>query len=234
MQPSSLRALREHAQAEFPRECCGLLVVLRGRERYVPCRNTACGTDHFVLAAEDFAAAEDLGEIVAVVHSHPNATAAPSEADRVSCEASGLRWHIISWPGDDLRTIEPCGYQAPLVGRQFTHGVLDCYQLIVDWYARERGITLPDFQRRDDWWQQGEDLYMRHYADAGFEAVSQDQPEQVGDVILMQLRSPVPNHAAVYLGDGQILHHVHSRLSSRDVYGGYWQEITRCVLRYRG
>ncbi|WP_043946890.1 NlpC/P60 family protein, partial [Ralstonia solanacearum] len=41
-----------------------------------------------------------------------------------------------------------------------------------------------------------------------------------GDVILMQVRAPVPNHAAVYLGGVQMLHHLHGRLSSRDVYGG--------------
>ncbi|WP_043946902.1 Mov34/MPN/PAD-1 family protein, partial [Ralstonia solanacearum] len=48
------------------------------------------------------------GEVLAVVHSHPNASAEPSEADHVACEASGLPWHIIAWPADDVRTIEPC------------------------------------------------------------------------------------------------------------------------------
>ncbi|MGF2526651.1 NlpC/P60 family protein, partial [Ralstonia pseudosolanacearum] len=163
---------------------------------------------------------------------HPNASAEPSEADRVACEASGLPWHILAWPADDVRTIAPCGYRAPLVGRQFAHGILDCYSLVADWFERERGIHLPDFERRDNWWAEGGDLYMQHYAEAGFRVVSQDTPERVGDVILMQVRAPVPNHAAVYLGGGLMLHHLHGRLSSRDVYGGYWREITRCVLRH--
>lgn len=234
MDATLLAAVRKHAAAEYPREACGLVVVVRGRARYVPCRNLATDDEHFVLPKQDFAAAADLGEVTAVVHSHPDLSAEPSQADRVACEASGLPWHIVAYPDDDLRTIEPCGYEAPLVGRQFAHGVLDCYSLVRDWYARERGIVLPDFDRHDGWWQHGEDLYMQHYAEAGFVAISQDQPEVAGDVILMQLRSPVPNHAAVYLGDGHMLHHLHGRLSSRDVYGGYWQQIARCVLRYRG
>ncbi|CAG9184310.1 C40 family peptidase [Cupriavidus respiraculi] len=234
MEKATLDAVRAHAAAEYPRECCGLVVVARGRERYVACRNAAQGGEHFILPAEDYAAAEDLGDVVAVVHSHPDAPAAPSEADLVACEASGLPWHILSWPADDLRTIAPQGYEAPLVGRQFAHGVLDCYTLVRDWYRRELGIELRDFPRRDDWWAQGGDLYMQHYAEAGFAVVSQDAPDQQGDVILMQLRAPVPNHAGIYLGDGLMLHHLHGRLSSRDVYGGYWQEITRCVLRYQG
>jgi len=53
-------------------------------------------------------------------------------------------------------------------------------------------------------------------------------------VIVMQVRAPVPNHAGVYIGDGLMLHHLYNRLSSRDVYGGYWQECTRIVLRHPG
>ena len=131
------------------------MVVIRGRERYVPCTNAAAGTDHFVLPAEEYAAAEDQGEIVAVVHSHPDVPADPSQADLVACEASGLPWYIVRVDLVDgaalagqLVSIEPTGYQAPLVGRQFAHGVLDCYQLIVDWYARECGVTLKQFARQ--------------------------------------------------------------------------------------
>ena len=197
MQQQTLDDARQHAARDFPREACGLVVVAKGRERYVPCRNAAVGTEHFEMPAEDYAAAEDLGEVMAVVHSHPNASAEPSQADRVACEASGLPWHIIAWPADDVRTIEPCGYQAPLVGRHFAHGILDCYSLVVDWYARERGIDLPDFERHDDWWAKGGDLYMQHYAEAGFRVVSQDTPEHPGDVSLMQVRARVQNEGGV-------------------------------------
>lgn len=237
MKTETADAIRAHAEETYPRECCGLIVVIRGRERYVRCNNAAKGNDHFVLPAEDYAEAEGLGEIVGVVHSHPDASNRPSDADLVGCEASEMPWHIVSWPGGEIRTIEPSGYQAPLVGREFSHGVLDCYQLVVDWYQRERGITLKQFERSDEWWNDGvSDLYTEGFPQAGFVNVGQDVQPEVGDVILMQVRSKngVPNHAAVYIGDGLILHHLHGRLSSRDVYGGRWQEVTRAVLRYTG
>lgn len=233
MNEKTLGSARVHAADEYPRECCGLVVVVKGRERYVRCKNLAAGTEHFILDPSDYAAAEDIGDVVAVIHSHPDAPATPSEADLVSCEATGLPWHILSWPADDVRSIEPTGYQAPLVGRTFAHGVLDCWSLVRDFYARELRIDLPDFERRDDWWAHGENLYMDGYPKAGFVAVSQDSPEMVGDVILMQRRAEVPNHAGVYLGGGLMLHHMHGRLSTREVYGGYWREITRCILRHR-
>jgi proteasome lid subunit RPN8/RPN11 len=242
MQNETIEAIRAHAAEAYPRECCGLVLVVKGRERYQSCTNVAQGTEHFVLAAEEYAAAADLGEILAVVHSHPDAPAQPSQADLVSCEASGLPWHIVRVDLADgapvareMVTIEPSGYQAPLVGRQFSHGVLDCYQLIVDWYSRERGITLKQFSRADEWWNDGKsDLYTEGFPRAGFVKLPDGAPPETGDVVLMQIRAKngVPNHAGVYLGDDLILHHLHGRLSSRDVYGGYYREVTRAVLRY--
>lgn len=243
MTPETILAIRAHAAEAHPRECCGLVAVIKGRERYIPCTNAAQGTEHFVLPAEEYAAAEEKGEILAIAHSHPNAPAQPSQADKVACEASGLPWHIVrvdlvdgAPQAGEMVTIEPCGYKAPLVGREFSHGVLDCYQLIVDWYARERGISLKQFNRPDGWWDDGKsDLYTEGFPQAGFRRLKEDEPVEVGDVILMQIRSKnmVPNHAAIYLGDGLMLHHLYGRLSSRDVYGGMWRDSTRAILRYQ-
>ncbi|MFP3822548.1 C40 family peptidase, partial [Bacillus sp. SIMBA_008] len=73
-----------HAAAEYPRECCGLVIAGADGERYIPCRNTAATpSEHFRLPAEDYAAAEDQGRVLALVHSHPNAPAVPSDADKV-------------------------------------------------------------------------------------------------------------------------------------------------------
>ena len=211
MRKKTLQAIRDHGVAAYPLECCGLVLKSGRREWYQPCRNTAASAEHFVMSAEDYAAAEESGDIVAVVHSHPDAPAAPSEADRVACEASGLPWYIVavekSENGDvvagEIRGFAPEGYRAPLLGRQFAHGVLDCYTLVRDWYARERDIVLPDFSRDDGWWEPGKpgDLYMDHYAEAGFRPLRADETLGPGDVVLMQVRSDRANHAGVFLGD---------------------------------
>lgn len=220
-----------HAARDYPREACGLVIVVKGRTRYRPCRNLAEKDGEFVLHPEDWAAAEDAGTVSMVVHSHPNLPAQPSQADLVACERSGLPWLIVSWPSGELHEFVPSGYRAPLIGRRFAIGVLDCWSLIRDYYACSLSILLPDFPREDRWWEKGHNLYMRHYRDAGFEIVA-DAP-RAHDLLAMQIGSSDPSHGAVFLGDGSILHHLANRLSSRDVYGGWYRKVTRHVMRHR-
>lgn len=227
-------AIFEHAAQEYPRECCGVVVVKRGRAEYVPCRNVGEIADGFVIHPEDYASAEESGVVVAVAHSHPDVLPKPSDADLVGCEASGLPWIIVSYPVKLVELIEPSGYVQPLLGRKFVHGIFDCYSLIRDYYKQERGIELMDFERRNEWWLHGDNLYMENFKRAGFEELRHDQQIEEGDGILMQLGSPVINHAAIYIGDNKIIHHLFGRLSSRDVYGGYWQKATVKVVRYVG
>ena len=230
---SVLGAIREHAKSCFPKESCGVVIVHRGKPLYWPCQNLADAPDlHFILSPDDLALAEDAGELAVVVHSHPNLAPDPSQADLVGCEISKLPWLIVNWPTGSIQTIEPSGYEAPLIGRSFHHGVLDCYSLLRDYYRMELGITLPDFERDSHWWLKGQNLYLDHFEEAGF-IQTDTAAMREHDVLLMQVGAPVINHAAVYLGNNQLMQHCAGRLSSRDVYGGGWQRATRMVLRHQ-
>jgi len=245
----TIQAIYDDARTRLPEEACGFIVRAGRAHRYMPVVNTAANPlEDFRISAEEWAEAEDAGKIVAIVHSHPGQSARLSHADRVSMEATGLPWLVV-----EVREGEPTGhlihepsrYQAPLVGRPFQHGVLDCYTLVRDYYQRELGIELPNYEREDGWWDKGQDLYADNFAAAGFEPVSGDDLRQ-GDLIVMQVRSPVANHAGVYLADGvlktepdlhpvpgAILHHLYGRDSKRDPFGGYWREAARFYMRHK-
>ena len=141
-----------HAKEESPKESVGLVNVIKGRQRYFPCTNLAETPDeHFVLGPEEYAEIEDKGEIVAVIHSHPKTNHAPSPADRVACEKSGLPWHVINPNTENWGYCEPSGFELPYVGREFVHGIVDCDSLIRDFYRQEFEILLKDYNRRDQW-----------------------------------------------------------------------------------
>jgi len=221
-----------HAKEDFPKEAVGLVHVVKGKNRYFKCQNIAETPDeHFILDPNDYLKAEKRGEITAVIHSHPKTNPAPSPADMVACEASGLPWFIVNPNTETWETYKPSGFELPYVGREFSHGIVDCYSLVRDFYKREFNLILNDYSRRDQWWYQGENMYLDNFAKEGFKEIDLENVGY-GDLFLMQLESPVPNHAAIYLNDGIVLHHVQGRLSSRDVYGGYYQKVTAKVLKH--
>lgn len=250
LHPKTLEAIKAHAEAEYPRECCGLIIAKGRKELYVPCRNLAEGAkEQFRMSAEDWASAEDQGKVLAVVHSHPDHAPYPSEADRVACEETGLPWVIVSvreGKFEHVHQFAPSGYKAPLLGRPFFHGVLDCYSMIRDVYQREFGIDLLEREREDNWWNAGKDYYMEHFEEAGFRKLQPNEEIKVGDVILMAVHAKVANHAGVYLDKrplseaphlfkvpNAMIHHLYGRLSERVVYGGYWAEQTRAIVRHK-
>lgn len=233
MRQKTIDAIMAHAAAEYPRECCGVVAQKSRVERYFPCLNLAVAPeDSFVLCPEDYAAAEDWGTVIAIAHSHPDATTQPSELDKAQCDATLLPWHIVSWPEGDLRTIQPRG-DLPLVGRPFVLGHSDCWGLVMSYYRQQHDIELPDFRVDYPWWedQYPDNLYQDNWQQAGFVEVTGDL--QPGDVILMQVQSNKWNHAGVLLEGNLMLHHLYGRPSNRVPYGGYWLERTMKIVRYK-
>ncbi len=227
-------AAYQAALAEAPRESCGLVVVVAGKERYWPCRNINPIATDFSIDPSDYLAAAKAGTIVAVVHSHPDNFPNPSDADRAGCEKWKIPWHIVSPHLGDGQgqwfSFEPSGWQAPLIGRQWSWGCHDCWALVRDWYA-EQNLQLPDFERPHDPEEfLRQPLFESLYAEAGFVAVPREQI-RAGDTVLQSRFSPGLNHVGVILPDGRLLHHVEGRLSSADIYGDGHQRSTGLVLR---
>ena len=215
-------------------EACGVIVADRRRQKVIRCRNLAPDPAHrFILSPEDFAAAGKTGNVIAVWHSHPNGPLAATVADRSACEASGLPWHIYSVPADNFVTIVPSGFRAPLIGREFVWGVHDCGTLVADYYREVLGIELHVEPYPDSgfWKDPCQKPYLQKFYDNGFESIATEP--RIHDCLLMQLSADEPNHAAIIIDGGMILHHVQGRLSCRDIYGGYWRQITRHILRHR-
>ena len=242
--------INKHAIDEYPKECCG--VIADGV--YFPSQNVAIDPKQdFVIPAALQVALHACGRVMqAVVHSHPNGPRYPSEADMRGQVKSGLPWVLVATDGEQVTYPEIWGdgLEIPLlVGREFMHGIRDCYSLVRDVYRLGKAglavqsidwplepILLADFPRNDSWWGDAktlnQTLYEDNFAAQGFKRITREDA-RAGDAFLLKMKSQTPNHAGVLLADGTILHHLPMRLSGR-VPAGLWAHAADAWLRYEG
>lgn len=227
-----VKAAREHAVESYPNEAVGLVT----EAGYVRCQNISSEPGFkFEIEASELLRHKTIH---ALIHSHPDGEIAPSEADMRSQEAMDVPWGILSATADDC-TEEPLWFGdscpiPPLEGRMFMHGVTDCYSLVRDYYRVEKGITLPDFPRDDDWWSAGQNLYEDNFERAGFKKLAGGEDDIVpGDCFLCKFRSNVVNHAGIYVGNGLILHHVSGHVSGTSPLN-IWRRSIDYWVRYEG
>lgn len=234
-------AIIDHANRDYPREACGVIV---GKE-YIPCKNIAADDAQFEIDVMDLVGAGKEGEIRAYVHSHPDGNCEPSMPDRVQMNLHGLPWVITN--GVEVELHKPNDYKAPLLGREYHHGLMDCFTIVKDYYQRELSININDYPRDEAWWESAESkpLYLDNFKAEGFVEVDNVQKH---DVILCRLgRTEHVNHALIFIGDGElksektervignelILHHPYNRQSIREIYGEAWQRRAAIIVRHK-
>ena len=222
-----------HAKDQDPDESCGLLLNIRGKERYHPCRNLSAQSDeYFILDPQDYIKGSNLGTITAIIHSHPDTPPVASQADKMSCEYSKLPWYIVNPKTETWGYYEPCGYKAPLLGRPWVWAVTDCWSLIVDWYKEERGVELLDYERPTRIEEfMNDPVFERYLPSRGFKLLKPDEPLMNGDVLAMSILGKGLNHVGIFL-DGDVLHHLADRLSCREPYSPWLLKCTGGRYRY--
>lgn len=228
--PEIENAARAHAVAQFPKESCGIVV----NGQYIQIPNIAENPETDFAMPQDTWAAH--GEVEAVVHSHtPAFGIRPSANDMVHQIASDVPWGITVTDGNTATKVLWWGdfvLDQPLLGRQFVHGVTDCYSAIRAWRWQSCGIKIPDFPRDEAWWEKGLDLYNEGFRKAGYRVIAADEAK-VGDVALINFRSKVPNHGGTLVEDGLLYHHLQNRLSCREPLGR-WVPMISKWLRHEG
>lgn len=260
--PDAVAAAKKHAIRCYPEESVG--VILEGN--YVPLDNVgldpsmheegnpscACRRCSFRLSSNQLLEVSGGRKIDVLIHSHPDGPLHPSHSDMEAQLNMNVPWGIIATDGARASEIVAWGDDLPmepLVGRKFIHGVHDCYALIRDIFrlgsegAAVQGIEwpfepilLPNVPRQDEWWMNGQDLYMDYLYKAGFREIPMSEARS-GDGFLMKLgrpKPPVVNHAGVLTGDYLVLHHMPgaTRVSRREPVGGWGRTADLWVRFY--
>lgn len=234
-------AAHQHALRDFPNEAVGAVTA----EGYLPLDNLSkTPTETFNCGGQIDSMVVD-GRLLALIHSHPfpNHSSAPSEVDIGQQIAMDVPWGIVPTDGQVCLPVYFWGDQIEppaMIGRDFrygpsgTDGKGDCAALVRDWYRTQWKVRLPEWPRAKDCWLNKPDLYRSNLAASGFVRINGGltmvEPLP-GDVLLMQIRSRTPNHVAIYLGGGRILHHLEGRLS-REESLNRWSEFVTDWFRH--
>ena len=229
---SAKKEIYKHAEeAEAQKESCGIIV----NDEYIRCKNISKEDNSFEIDSKDFISYMSDGTLQAVVHSH-NDNFHLSKEDMIGQTNTAVPWIIVNVINGTVRGIHSWSDSLPVrdfIGRDFIHGSQDCYGLVRDYYRKEMKIKIPQFPRNNFWWSNGEDLLSEeNFKKAGFYKIDKNDLKE-GDVVLFSIRSGVINHSAVYIGNGEILHHLSNRLSRREPIH-IWNKYIVCFLRHRG
>lgn len=258
LHPKVLAEIQQHAQELYPVEACGLLVD----GAYIRCENVAapleshredlgydcpCCMCSFEIAPEEYLSHPN---IEAVIHSHPGGPFFPSERDMQGQLDTDVPWGILMVDEDRASHVEFWGDQLPikpLIGREFVHGITDCYSLIRDVFRlgkdalKEQGVTdewpmdpvfMADVPRSDAWWEhEDRDLYSELFESRGFHKIAASEVLP-GDVFLGSVKSKKLNHGGVYIGNDLIIHHLPTKLSVRSP-AGLWARAAKLWIRHK-
>ena len=98
-----------HAHKCHPHECCGMIIQTKEKTFYGPCRILVRDNPEysFVIDPNDWAYYEDQGEVVGIVHSHPDGELKFSEADITSCNHLDVDFYLVDPFTESMIMIEP-------------------------------------------------------------------------------------------------------------------------------
>lgn len=223
-------ALVEDMFANLDKEVCGLITLSDGEYRYEKVENVHEEPAHnFRMDPVARMRLMTDDNVIGYAHSHPNGPNIPTCLDMSVQKRVGKPSVIASVDGE-RGIVEVFSFgnhllDAPLIGRDFRYGVMDCYEAIRAWRWQNQGYKMDQYPRHDNWWSadgvEGREptelnFYQRCYSEQGYVSyepdfsnpMSERHPRR-GDLVLMQMGSDIGimNHAGIYVGNNLIYEH---------------------------
>lgn len=223
--------IREHFESCYPREGCGVFAKIKDDLKWFPCNNVAESDDDFIIDSDQYLDIALKGDILAIIHSHPDSSCTPSQSDIDYCNTIGIRYYIFSYPEMELYTLEPEQKEKELYGRIYEFGVNDCFEAMRD-YLSSKNINIPArVPFEDNWWNKD----LNYFSDdiiKEWGGVPVQGPLQENDVLIFTVQSDTANHCGVYTGNDKFFHHAENRLSCEENLYPFWKKYITGVYRY--
>jgi len=234
--------IKEESIKHSPKECCGFIYFDKITYKFdiFPCYNHAEDPfNNFIISPRDYLACSNLGKITACYHSHCNDNLQFSEIDKANNNTYNILYILYNIKYDKFNFLNPSNSKKnEYIGKPFILGKSDCFTLMQKYAKNEENIDISfpkDFDYPRDL-KEVQDLYECNFKNQGFIKLDKSTKLQKSDGLMMMfpaISDKYPTHAAVYLGDGLILHQPFNCFSCVNIYDNFFKKHTSYVLRHR-
>ncbi len=182
--------------------------------------------DNFAENKKEFYQTQYKGTPEFIVHSHLRDSAA-SEIDVMVCNKLGIPFVIYSLLNGDFNVIEPQHRELPYVGRPYICGLVDCLELVRDYYTRELNIFIPEYDGEFRFFHRqkrilldpklnsvNNKIFVEFFEKSGFNQIPLSQIRKNDLIVVNSDLILAPHGCGVYLGNNKILEHQYNQKSS--------------------
>lgn len=230
-------------------ECCGIIVEKNNKLQAIKCNNSAINKkNRFKISRAELNERAKTDKIVGFYHSHPENDL--SIQDRAVISKLKLKSIVCNSNTLEVKEFEPDNNISPIIDRPFIAGILDCVELVKDFYKKTFNITISDLTheiRTIEWSNFENDIkngkylnwnnkdyqfLLNFYLSEGFVEVNKDNPQ---DLDLLLFRFPfceTPTHVMIFNND-RIIHHPYEQDSKMEKYSNYYKKYSVNCLRYK-
>ena len=225
-----LSNFKEYANSSPNKEVCGLVV----NDIFYSCKNISVDPENFIIDPVDYARVSSLGKIDFICHSHLGLSAKPSQADIYSCNKGSTTWIIYAVESGNLEYYLPNAKTVPLIGREYYFGITDCFSLVTDVYKEELSIELTrPFIQSENWFKEEVNYFEAHTEENNLVKIMDGSLNKYDILLFMAGNSKVPNHSGIKYDGNLFLHHLYGKLSTKEVFGGYWHKCRVATYRHK-
>jgi len=234
--------IKEHALREKPKECCGLLIENENEEEVHPCKNSSEKPSlHFSIRPHDYAFASKRGKIKAVYHSHNSDNEKFSVNDMFNSRSHCVDYILYNTVKNTFSFFDYKKNKTFLYNRIFKIGESDCYTIIKEYYA-DLGIKLEGENTfGNEWYKKNPHLIgqlfnlNKNNPNLPIMELPPSSELKEHDVIVFEfIKGAGPNHVAVYLGDGTMIHHPRNRYPCIENLNSIYEKKMYKIYRYEG
>lgn len=234
-------------------EACGLICKdSKGVISVVKAVNTSPDPfDNFLISGTFIRQISEEKDIIGYYHSHNSGDARPSIEDLAVINKLKKICVIYDNKSKQITETHPSieEFIPPFDKRPFIAGVLDCSELVKDYYKKSLNIELPKLNHmikfmswdeiKEKWnslqhFNQLEyNFFLDYFLSNGFQEINANNLQK-NDIILCRSREiKAPIHALIYLGNDKILHHPSNRLSEYTYYDKFYKRLSVRFVRYK-